>query len=85
MQWRLRYLACRFTQKDNIVIKIRLGMVKSAAEGQTKFLDVAGYVTKDYNKLGKKIDKIFPLMDPGLPFEEAKDKHQAIIENNSGV
>lgn len=33
MQWRLRYIACKFSRKENLVIKIRLGMIKATKLG----------------------------------------------------
>lgn len=32
MQWRLRYLACQFTEKEHDKIKVKIGMTKSSAE-----------------------------------------------------
>jgi hypothetical protein len=45
-------LACRFTKKENIVIKIRLGMFKSASAGKMNFLNRSGEITKEYDRLG---------------------------------
>lgn len=78
MQWRLRYLACRFTKEDNVVIKIRLGMLKSAVMAQTQLVDkTTGLITKEYNSLGAKVEETPALLDPDLSLDEAKKRHQA--------
>jgi hypothetical protein len=42
-----------------------------------------GFVTKEYSKLGPKVTECPPLLDPTLSFEEAKEQHQAYINNGS--
>ena len=42
-------------------------------------------LTKEYHKLGKKIDRIFPLLNPDLEFEEALELHRDVIDNNQGT
>lgn len=87
MKWRLKYLSCKFTHKDNVVIKIRLGMIKSTQHQYTKFTDITGMIKKDYNKMGEKIEAVPPLLDPKLSMNVAKAQHQAYINqfNNSNL
>lgn len=47
-------------------------MVKSRAKDVHKLTEANGTITKNYCKLGKRIDKVFPLLDPELSFDEAK-------------
>ena len=77
MKWRLRYLECRCTKKDNIVIKLRLGTIKLYAYRHNQFTNPDDSLTKDYEKLGKKkIEDVPPLLDPDLPIDKAISLHK---------
>jgi len=58
-------------------------MIKSSAVSQMKFTDPSGLLTKDYNKLGPKVEEIPALLDPDLSIDEAKRRHQASTKNHS--
>lgn len=47
---------------------MRLDTIKHMEAGQLNF-ETEWYGTKDFSKMGKKVDNMFPLLDPDLPFE----------------
>lgn len=78
MQWRLRYLKCRFTREDNYVIKVRMGMIRAANAPQTQYFNSrTGQISSDYNRMGPRVTEVPPLLDPDLSFNEAKAKHRS--------
>jgi hypothetical protein len=44
-----------------------------------------GALVRDYNSLGKKIDKIPALLNPDLTFTEAKQQHHDYINSSYEV
>lgn len=78
MQWRVRYLKCRFTREDNYVIKVRMGMIRAASAPQTHYLNPkTGQISSDYNRMGPRVTEVPPLLDPDLSLDEAKAKHRS--------
>ena len=76
MQWRLRYLACRLTHKEQDRLKIKIGLARSNAEYSSNFIDIhTGMLTTKYDRLGKKIDQVFPLLNPDLDLPTAIHQH----------
>ncbi len=50
-------------------------MLKSTALPKLRFREPTGLLTKHFDRLGPKVDKMFPLIDPSLDFTEALKKH----------
>lgn len=81
MNWRIRYLACRFSLHEQDKIKVKIGMTKSTAESSTNFTDThTGMLTTKYDRLGKKIDNVFPILDPDLDLPTAINLHKLSSE-----
>lgn len=53
---------------------LKTARVKAGAE---KFEEEPGILTTQYSRLGPKVTKVFPLLNPELSFEEAKEAHLA--------
>ena len=83
MQWRLRLMAYKFNQRETKTLKVILGMHQATREFELRLVDPeTGALTRDYNSLGKKVEKVPALLDPDLSFEEAKQQHHEYIQSS---
>ena len=53
------------------IIKFRICMLKTQTLAKFKFREPTGFLTKYFDRLGPKVNKMFPLVNPNLSFEEA--------------
>ena len=51
-------------------------MLKSTSSPKLRFREPTGFLTKHLERLGSKVDKIFPLLDPSLDFNDALQRHK---------
>jgi hypothetical protein len=76
MDWRLKFLKANLNSKESTFVKYKICMLKESQIHMTKFTEQTGVLTKNYSKLGKRIETIFALLDPCLPVDEAIAKHK---------
>jgi hypothetical protein len=50
-------------------------MLKTQTLAKFKFREPTGFLTKYFDRLGPKVNKMFPLVNPNLSFEEAVVQH----------
>lgn len=77
-------MACQFTVQEQDKIKVKIGMTKSTAESSTNFTDAqTGMLTTKYDRLGKKIDSVFPILNPDLDQTTAITLHKLSSEEKN--
>ena len=71
MNWRKEIMDQRLSRNDMYVIKFRICMLKTQTLSKFKFREPTGFLTKYFDRLGPKVNKMYPLVNPNLTFEEA--------------
>ena len=71
MIWRKEIIDQKLTRKDMYIIKFRICMLKTQTLAKFKFREPTGFLTKYFDRLGPKVNKMFPLVNPNLSFDEA--------------
>lgn len=61
-------------------MKIKLANCRMNANSMMKFEEEPNILTTNYSKLGKRVEKIFPLLNPDLTFSQATEEHRKITE-----
>lgn len=84
MKWRLKFLECKFPKEYKNILQFRMLLIKGSANKMTEFYEPDSTILrKDYDNLGAKVTQTPALLDPSIPFDEAKQIHADYI-NGTG-
>ena len=77
MAWRLRYHSVGMRKNDAVFFKLQMNYQRTKVKAQyDKLSEHPDIVIQDYQNVGMEVvQRIFPLLDPRLDFEQAKKAH----------
>jgi hypothetical protein len=77
MDHRVKLINARLNSKEMCWFKVKLSLKRQSSIEQFKFLEPSGLLTKNYSRLGSRVDYLFPLLDPAFSLKESVLKHNA--------